>query len=557
MGPAPPATSSVHWVALCGQITRLIAHTHGMARTTDAIEKPDLRDYLAPVWRYKWIVLALALAVALATYLYYDGEPQTYTSSTDIYLGTSGVEELITGSEQTGSERELANQARVLRSRPVAARVARKMGFKGDPEALLGSLEVVADPDADFVSLVAYWSTPNGAARLANAFAQAFLDQRLATRRDDAERALQAARRAMAELEHSPANETDERSELAARISQLQVLRSLPTGAAEQLDRARPGAPTGPQPKRNAIFAFVLTLAFGILAAYGIDRLDRRIRDVDDVTPIYDAPVLGTIPRAADRRSFTGPPTTPNSLLEPFRSLRTSLEIAGAHSGTLLITSGSPGEGKSTIVRNLAIAYREAGKDVAIVEADLRRPSAARWLSTPAEPGLADVLLGDATLDDALHEVPHESPRPPLKVVTRNASGPTGYSDGISTFGVVSGFGPAEIFLLPGGSSAPDPPTLLGSSEFELLLAELAERFDIVLIDTPALLSVSDALPLLAEVVGTVVVSRVGSTTEKSGEQVAELIGRVRGAQLLGVIANDVPLASRAHYGYSESAPAG
>jgi polysaccharide biosynthesis transport protein len=540
---------------LCEQITCLISHTHGMARTTDAIEKPDLRDYLAPVWRYKWLVLALALVVALATYRYYDGKPRTYTSSTDIYLGTSGVEELVTGTDQTGSERELANQARVLRSRPVAARVARTMGFSGDPEALLGSLQVVADPDADFVTLVAFWSTPQGAARLANAFAQAFLDQRLATRRDDAARALQGARRAMAELERSPANETDERSELAARISQLQVLQSLPTGAAEQLDRARPGAPTGPQPRRNAIFAFVLTLAFGVLAAYGIDRLDRRVRDVEEMTPIYDAPVLGTIPRAAERLSFVGPPATPNSLLEPFRTLRTSLEIAGADSGMLLITSGSPGEGKSTIVRHLAIAYREAGKDVAIVEADLRRPSAARWLSTPGEPGLTDVLLGAAALDDALHEVPHPSAQPPQRV-RRNGSGPIGESDGVNTFEVVSGSGPANIFLLPGGSSAPDPPTLLGSVEFELLIAELAARFDIVLIDTPALLSVSDAMPLLAEVVGTVVVSRVGMTRERSAEQVAELIGRVPGAQLLGVIANDVPLASRAHYGYSESAPA-
>jgi polysaccharide biosynthesis transport protein len=520
------------------------------------MEKPDLRDYLAPVWRYKWIVLALALTVAVATYLHYDGKPRTYTSSTDIYLGTSGVEELVTGTDQTGSERELANQARVLRSRPVAARVAQKMGFKGDPEALLGSLDVVADPEADFVTLVAYWSTPQGAARLANAFAQAFLDQRLATRRDDAERALQGARRAMAELERSPASETDERSELAARISQLQVLRSLPTGAAEQLDRARPGAPTGPQPRRNAIFAFVLTLAFGVLAAYGIDRLDRRIRDVEEMTPIYDAPVLGMIPRAAERLSSVRPPATPNSLLEPFRTLRTSLEIAGADSGTLLITSGSPGEGKSTIVRHLALAYREAGKDVVIVEADLRRPSAARWLSTPGEPGLTDVLVGAVALDDALHEVPHPSAQPPLRV-RRNASGPAGEWDGVNAFEVVSGSGPADIFLLPGGSSAPDPPTLLGSVEFELLLTELAERFDIVLIDTPGLLSVSDAMPLLAEVVGTVVVSRVGTTREKAAEQVTELIGRVPGAQLLGVIANDVELASRAHhYGYSESTPA-
>jgi Mrp family chromosome partitioning ATPase/capsular polysaccharide biosynthesis protein len=531
-----------------------------MAGTVDPTNAPDLRDYLAPVWRFKWVILALALTVAVATYLHYDGKPKAYQSTTTIYLGTSGVEELVTGTEQTGSERELANQARILRSRPVAARVAQKMRIKGDPEALLGSLQVVADPDADFVTLVASWSTPQGAARLANGFAQAFLDQRLATRRDDADRALEGARRAMAELEQTPTARGDERSELAARISQLEVLRSLPSGAAEQLDRARPAAaPFAPRPTRNAIFAFVLTLAFGVLAAYGIDRLDRRIRDVDEVTPIYDAPLVGRIPRAAERLRLVGPPAIPASLREAFRTLRTSLEIAGADSGTLLITSGAPGEGKSMIVRNLAMAYWEAGKEVVIVEADLRRPSAGDWLSTPAEPGLTDVLSGDATLDEALHEVPvvsSASGGSRLTVVRRNGSDPASDTDGANTFGLVSGFGPASLFLLPGGSAASDPPTLLGTSEFQLLLENLTERFEIVLIDSPALLSVSDALPLLAKVDGVVLVSRVGRTTEDSAEHVAELVGRIRGAQLLGVVANDVPLASRARYGHSEYAPA-
>ena len=532
-----------------------------MARTSKTPDAPDLRDYLAPVWRFKWIILVLASTAALATYLYYDHKPKTYESSTDIYLGGSGVDQLVTGTDQTGSERELANQARVLRSRPVAERVARRVGFKGDPEELLGAMRVVVDPEADFVTLVAAWPDPQGAARLANAFARAFLDQRLVTRRINVDRALEAANKAIAELERSPGGRrSEERRELAATISQLEILRSLPRGEAEQLDRARPAAaPSAPQPLRNALFAFVLGLAFGVIAAYGIDRLDRRIREVDEVTPIYDAPVLGTIPRAAKRLSAKGPPVIPTSLLEPFRTLRTSLEVAGADSGTLLITSGAAGEGKSTIVRNLAMAYREAGNQVAIVEADLRRPSAARWLSTPAEPGLTDVLLGDVTLDEALHEVPYEAiagRRSRLTVVPGNGSRPD-HPDDANPFRALTNFDLGDLFLLPGGASTPDPPTLLGTGEFRALLDELAERFDIVLIDTPALLSVSDALPLLAEVAGTVIVSRVGTTTEDSAEQVAELVGRVRGAELLGVIANDVPLASRGRYGYAESAPAG
>ena len=532
-----------------------------MARTPNPTEAPDLRDYLAPIWRFRWVILALTAAVSLATYLYYDHKPKTYQSSTDIYLGTSGVEQLVTGSEQTGSERELANQARILRSRAVAAKVARRVGFDGDPEELLGSLVVLADPEADFITLVTVWPDPQGAARLANAFARAFLNQRLTTRRADVDRALQAAREAMVDLEQSPGRQSDERRELAARISQLEILRSLPRGEAEQLDRARPAAlPSTPRPMRNAIFAFVLSLAFGVLASYGIDRLDRRIRRVKEVTPIYDVPVLGTIPRAAKRLSSKGPPAIPPSLLESFRTLRTSLEIAGADNGTLLITSGLPGEGKSTIVRNLAMACRDAGKEVAIVEADLRRPSTARWLVTRAEPGLTEVLMGDATLDDALHEVLYNSTasvRPPLTVVRHNGTGGAGHSNGASSFDVISGFGHANLFLLPGGSAAPDPPTLLGRRELQLLLQELTERFDVVLIDSPPLLPVGDALPLLAKVDGVLLVSRVGTTTEESAEHVAELVGRVRGARVLGVIANDVSVASRTRSKYAEYATTG
>jgi tyrosine-protein kinase len=532
-----------------------------MTQMTDAAEELDLRDYLAPVWRFKWIILALALLIALAAYVHYSRKPDIYQSSTDIYLGTSGIEGLVTGTEQPGSERTLANQARVLRSRAVAERVARKIGFRGDPDALLGSLQVIADPNADFVTLVTVWSNPVSAANLANAFAQAFLDQRLATRRANADEALQAARAAMADLKESPGKESDERRELAARISQLEILRSLPTGEGEQLNRARPAAaPSSPRPKRNAIFAFVLALAFGILVAYAIDRVDRRIRDVDEVTPIYDAPVLGTIPRAAEKLSPGQAPVIPSSLRESFRTLRTSLEVAGAVRGTLLVASGLPGEGKSMVVRNLAMAYLESAKEVAIVEADLRRPTAASWLCTPPEPGLTHVLRGEATLDEALHEVPCEIPgtwewrtHP-----GRNGSSPAGHSENGNAFSVMPGLLPGDLFLLPGGSRAADPPTLLQSHEFRLLLVELAERFDIVLIDSPALLSVSDAVPLLPEVPGTLIVSRLGASTEESARQVAELVDRVRGARVLGVVANDVPASSRrGRYAYPQYETAG
>jgi Mrp family chromosome partitioning ATPase len=210
------------------------------------------------------------------------------------------------------------------------------------------------------------------------------------------------------------------------------------------------------------------------------------------------------------------------------------------------------------IARNLGIAYHEAGKQTVIVEADLRQPTAARWLSTPEAPGLTDLLSGTATLDDALHPVSLDfgaSTGSPVASAHHNGAGANGGS-GWADFGAMPGITSGSLWLLPGGSSASDPPTLLGSLGW--LLMELSERFDLVLVDTPALLAVSDAMPLLTTVDGTLLVSRVGTTTGESAEDVAKVVRGVPGARVLGVVANDVPLASlRARYGYRQYTPTG
>src|SRR5438874_333454 len=130
-----------------------------MARpTADATEKLDLRDYLAPVWRFRWIILALALMVAAATYVYYHRKPPVFESSTAIYLGQSAVAQQITDTPITSSERETANAAELIHSQPVAARVAREPGIHGSPDALLGDVQVATDPNADVLTLVASWA---------------------------------------------------------------------------------------------------------------------------------------------------------------------------------------------------------------------------------------------------------------------------------------------------------------------------------------------------------------------------------------------------------------
>jgi tyrosine-protein kinase len=661
----------------------------------------DLRDYLRPLWRRKVLTLAIVTVVTVATYVHYERMPKLYRSTTDIYLRTTGVDTLVTGSDQSLSDRDLQNQARVLRSSAVASRVAADIGYSGNPSALLNSVAVVPNPDADYMTLAAVATSADGAARLANGFARAFLAQTLAINQNDAAQALSGARRAYANLAAQRSPDPQERQQLLDQINRLQILQSLPTSDVQQLDAAQPPAgPFSPQPRRNTIFALVLSLAFATMAAYGLDRIDRRIHHVDDVRPIYDAPVIATVPRADTARK--PPAALPPSLVEAFRTLRTALEVAAPvrdGSVSILVTSAVAREGKSTVVRNLGLAFREAGRRVAIVEADLRRPSLARSLFTAASPGLTDVLQGRASLSDAMHEVvtadrpmprgrkPAAPPRPlgagvPViayvdtsssgggsaaneieqtcaredwdlievvaergdrrpadrtglayaigriergeanalvvydladlgrrgvgraaltrrvrntgaalvtcvpggdPLIAQGVEGRAGTATGETAISGAHGLRPrtaattpelstidiartgnrpesqgdlgidspnmtlngngatmAGLMLIPSGSPASDPPTLLGSNEFKVLLRELKVTFDIVLIDTTPLLEVSDAIPVIAEADSTLIVSRVGKTTEGSAVAVADLMRRISGPPIIGVVANDV-----------------
>jgi Mrp family chromosome partitioning ATPase/capsular polysaccharide biosynthesis protein len=518
--------------------------------TPEAPARPNLRDYLVPVWRHKWAVLALVLVVTAGTYWHYNREPRRYSAQTDIYLNTSQASAIVTGTSQPGTDRELADQARVLKSRSVAERVARQMQFRGDRQVLLDSVAVVQQAGSDFITINTSWPTPEGAARLANAFATAFRDQRLASVRDNARSALVAAQQA---FQQAPKRST-QRQSLADRISQLEILQSLPSGDAQQVDQARAAAhPYSPQPKRNAMFAFALSLALAIIAAYGFDRIDRRIHGLDEVKPHYDAPVLAAIPRADMRRVLKPPASVPSNLVEAFRTLRTALDTAGNFTqGTqvVLVTSAIAREGKSTIVRNLALACHEAGKRVAVVDADLRHPTLARSLFTPVSPGLSEVLKDTASLHDALHEVvtqiePFELVQPAASRSGKRharASQRGQVTDMARGADLTTGTG---LMLLPSGMGASDPPALLGTDKFKAVLRELKANFDLVLIDSTPLLSVSDAIPVLTEVDGVLLVSRVGRTTEDSAKHVADLMTRIGRGHLLGVVANNVGLGSQ------------
>ena len=445
-----------------------------------------------------------------------------------------------------GGDRNIVNQANLLQTPAVAQEVAERIGFRGDPDALLAAIRVTPSAGSDFLVVRAEAYTAARAAALANGFAAAFIDLRAAATQQQIRRALATARRQLALLPATSATRAS-RESLRTRISSLEAISALAPGGAQQVDKAVPPRERfSPQPLRAALFGFMLSLVLAMLVAYALERLNRRVKHLDAVGPAYRAPVLAALPhlRARALRTNGDGPQIVAGLREPVRGLRTNLRLASPDKPlrTFVVTSALPGEGKSTLVLNLALAYAESGMRVTVLECDLRLPSLAKLIAIAPSPGLTNVLLGECDLAAAVQRVELRAAAA-LPVGGPTASqGPSGSASAA----------PAALTVLTSGPQPDDPSSLLASPRMTSILERAREDADVVIIDAPPLLPVSDALPLVGAVDATIVVARIGVTTRSAARRVREILERLPGASLLGVVANDVPASelSGEYYGY-------
>lgn len=240
-------------------------------------------------------------------------------------------------------------------------------------------------------------------------------------------------------------------------------------------------APVAPRKSLDVATGLLAGLLLGVVAAVVRDVRDTTIGTVQALRDVSSRPVLGEVPY--DNSARTAPVLVGDQLhterAEAHRQVRTNLQFADVDNPprVILVTSSVPGEGKSTTSVNLALLFAESGRDVLLVEADLRRPRATKYLSLEEGVGLTDVLAGQVTLEDALQEWGQ------------------------------------RVTVLPGGSVPPNPSELLGSRNMGVLLATMREWFDIVIIDTPPLGPVTDAAVVAPLADGVVMVVRQGKTT--------------------------------------------
>lgn len=279
----------------------------------------------------------------------------------------------------------------------------------------------------------------------------------------------------------------------------------------------RPTSPESPKKPLYIILGVLLGAVIGIVAAVLRETFDRRIRDDNDAAAIAQAPVLSRIaddPKA-DSRPLVVPDRQDSPNAEAYRSLRTYLGALGLDRDmrSFVISSPAPFEGKTQVVANLAVVFAQAGKSVIAIDADMRRPKLAERLSIDSPLGLSNVLANQLPVDSALWA--HES---------------------------------LPLTVLPSGPPPANPSELLGSEQYASLLQSLMAQGDVVLVDTPALLPVTDAVIAARAADAVVLVVRASSTRARQLELAAESL-RAIGKQPLGVVLNGVPRGDHSPYG--------
>jgi capsular exopolysaccharide synthesis family protein len=277
-----------------------------------------------------------------------------------------------------------------------------------------------------------------------------------------------------------------------------------------------PTTPVSPKPTRNLALGVVLGLLLGLGLALLRDLLDTTIKNERDCAEVTGATVIGGI--AFDPGAAKSPllvqadPNSPRA--EAFRTLRTNLQFVDAanHPRSIVFTSSVPSEGKTTTTANLAITMAASGARVCVVEGDLRRPRLLEYMGMDGSVGLTNVLIGQAELGDVLQQ-----------------------------------FAESSVYVVGAGSVPPNPSELLGSAAMIETLRELESRFDVVIIDTPPLLPVTDAAVLSTIAGGTVVVVGAGRVDRDHLARSLQSLEAVKG-RVLGLVLNLIPTKGTDHY---------
>jgi capsular exopolysaccharide synthesis family protein len=306
---------------------------------------------------------------------------------------------------------------------------------------------------------------------------------------------------------------------LLQRTKETGVASELKSSNIRVIDKAeRPRQPVTPRTRMNMLLALAVgsVLAFGL--AFFFEYLDSRIKTPDELKAHLGLPSLGMVP-ALDVKVWKDKEPllhagVPPGFAEAFRTIRTNVLFSSAEEGSrvLVVTSTGPGEGKTTVATNLAIGFAQAGQRVLLIDADMRRPRVHSVFGLKQEPGLSNLMVGNARASESVHKAP------------------------------VPG-----LWVLGAGRIPPNPAELIGSQRFRDFLNSLKEHFDLILVDSPPVMAVTDAAIAAHAANGVVFVVGAEMTSRNAARGAVEHLEQGR-AHFVGAVLNRVELERNAYY---------
>lgn len=527
----------------------------------------SILDYVQILWRWLWLLLLVAIAAGAVAYYLTDQQPRVYEASAKAIVNVVSRTDYYDSYTATYTSQRLAETyAQTLVTEALLQSVAEKLGYP-----VTGIVKATSVENSPIFNITVTDSDPQKAADTANAVIAAFAEKVM---RDQASRYLELKSSLEAEIadldnkltqvnselaileikdaeyeaavernkqleadglpiipvERDPQDYVDRselelakaqyqsnRSSLFANLQQIRLTEVQSATTISQLNQAVPNpTPIQPQPLKSGALAAVVGFMVAAGAVFLVAYLQDEIRDPSEISRRWGVPVIGVITNFAASQEpliTMSKPRMPVS--EAFRSLRTNLQFSGIEAPlkTLLVTSASPSDGKSSVAANLATVVAQSDKDVVIVDCDMRRPTMHKLFKLSNRLGLSDYFI-----------------RTPDKMT-----------------GVVKKTAVNNLNLITSGSLPPNPSELLASNKMQDVIKLLAKHFDMVILDSPPLLAVTDALILAKSVDGVILVIDPKKTKRGAIQQAVEQLQRLD-ARLLGIVLNNIKVQRSSYY---------
>ncbi len=464
-------------------------------------EREGLQRYAETLRERLWLIVLVVVITTAVAALYVATATKMYTAESDLLITPVSSSDPVLSSlglisSSADPTRDVETASRFVTNIEVSNAVAKKLNLSESGKELLGQVSAVPVAGSNIVAVTAESSSPQQAKEVADAFAGTAVAQRTAEMHAQINAQLERLEAQTGGKQNANELSVEGVTSLQGQIAELQVLATAPDPTIRvQTHATVPTSPSSPKKALSLIGGIFAGLILGVGAAFAAQALDPRLRREAQLRRRYRLPILARIPREGGSTSRPlGPERVSPVVSEGYRTLRATLiGLERRRTGNvILVTGSSASEGKTTTAVNLAASLTLAGKRVILIESDLRHPVLGDVFGMDAEDGgVVSVLLENQTLEQAL--VPSEKHGPNLHLLLADFSG-----------GWI-----ADLFSIPTAAK---------------MIDDARNLADYVIIDSPPLNEVVDALPLARMSDAVLLVARLGVTKLDKLAQLAELL---------------------------------